>query len=67
MKQDFQTFFQTNEGRIHYQIQRLGITGDLYEDFYSEGMIALWKAYKRVKSTILCKIKYNVLTSNSGI
>jgi len=51
MKQDFQTFFQTNQGRIHYQIQRLGITGDLYEDFYSEGMIALWKAYKSFEPT----------------
>lgn len=43
---DFETFFRANEGRIHYQIQRLGVSGDLYEELYAEGIVALWKAYE---------------------
>lgn len=45
-KGDFETFFRANERRIHYQIHRLGITDAWYDDFYSEGIIALWEAYK---------------------
>lgn len=44
--QSFERVLKENEGRIHYQIQRLGITGDQYDDFYAEGLITLWKAYK---------------------
>lgn len=47
MERDFETFFKANERRIHYQIKRLGISNDLYAEFYSEGIFALWKAYKR--------------------
>ena len=46
MKQDFETFFQANERRIHFQIHRLGIHGDWYKEFYTEGITALWKAYR---------------------
>src|SRR5690625_2392335 len=28
-------------------MQRLRIPRDLYEDFYAEGILALWQAYKR--------------------
>lgn len=43
---NFELFFQANERRIHYQIHRLGVSGDWYEEFYSEGMVALWHAYR---------------------
>lgn len=46
MEKDFDAFFKANEGRIHYQIKRLGISQNLYSEFYSEGIIALWQAYK---------------------
>lgn len=45
-RQDFERFFQANERRIHYQIHRLGIAKSWYDDFYSEGIIALWEAYR---------------------
>ena len=44
-------FFKANERRIHYQIHRLGITGEWYEEFYTEGILALWKAYKEFDET----------------
>lgn len=46
MKQEFSSFVQENEDRIHFHIHRLGISPDLYDDFYSEGLYALWKAYE---------------------
>lgn len=46
MESDFEQFFKENERRIHYQIHRLGISQELYDEFYSEGIIALWKAYR---------------------
>lgn len=45
-ERDFEQFFKANERRIHYQIHRLGIFGSWYDEFYSEGVVALWKAYK---------------------
>lgn len=42
----FKKVLKEHEGRIHYQIHRLGIPSDLYDDFYAEGLITLWKAYK---------------------
>lgn len=41
LDRDFEMFFKTNERRIHYQIDRLGITGDIYSDFYTGGVVAL--------------------------
>jgi RNA polymerase sigma factor (sigma-70 family) len=46
VKDDFNEFFQTHERRIYYQMQRLMIPRDLYEEFYAEGILALWNAYK---------------------
>ena len=46
MEREFELFFKANERRIHYQIQRLGIRGPLYEEFYAEGIFALWQAYR---------------------
>lgn len=46
MNQDFDVFFKANERRVHYQIHRLGITGEWYEEFYTEGIVALWQAYR---------------------
>lgn len=62
-KQDFELFFQANERRIHYQIHRLGIKESWYDDFYSEGLIALWEAYKtydRTKGDIGTFINYKI-------
>src|SRR5699024_12707875 len=46
MGRNFETFFKMHERRIHYQIQRLNINHAWYDDFYSEGIVALWQAYK---------------------
>src|SRR5690625_1917192 len=43
---DFEAFFKANERRIHFQIHRLGISDNLYDEFYAEGIFALWKAYQ---------------------
>ncbi|MBO1001801.1 sigma-70 family RNA polymerase sigma factor [Pseudogracilibacillus auburnensis] len=49
MDRGFEAFFKANEDRIHFQIHRLGITGDWYDEFYAEGIFALWKAYQGYK------------------
>ena len=46
MEKNFTHFFSQHEGRIRYQIHRIGITGEWYEEFYQEGLIGLWNAYK---------------------
>lgn len=46
MEQNFETFFHTHERRIYYQMNRLNIPYHLHEEFYTEGLIALWKAYE---------------------
>lgn len=46
MNQSFESFLKTHERRIHFQINRLNIPRDLHPDYYAEGMIALWQAYK---------------------
>lgn len=51
MKKDFDVFLQANEGRIYYQMHRLKIPRDLYEEFYAEGIVALWNAYKKYDPT----------------
>ena len=50
MPGDFEEFFRGNEQRIHFQIRRLGIADDWYADFYSEGIVALWQAYRSYQS-----------------
>lgn len=46
LDRDFELFFKQNENRIHFQIHRLGISSTWYDDFYSEGILALWEAYR---------------------
>lgn len=45
LDRDFELFFRQHEARIHFQIHRLGISRHWYDDFYSEGIVALWEAY----------------------
>lgn len=42
----FEKIFKQNENRIHYQMQRLGIS-DPNGEFFSEGIVAMWTAYKK--------------------
>lgn len=50
MERDFEGFFKGNEGRIHYQIHRLGISGEWYHDFYAEGLVAMWQAFREYEA-----------------
>lgn len=68
MDSDFEAFFKANERRIHFQIHRLGITGEAYAEFYSEGVVALWKAYKefdaekgKIGTFLNFRIRYRLL------
>ncbi|MFD1850948.1 sigma-70 family RNA polymerase sigma factor [Oceanobacillus bengalensis] len=45
-KVTFEEIFQQNEARIHFHVRKLGIH-DPYKDFYSEGLYAMWDAYKK--------------------
>lgn len=45
---NFQEIVKQNKRRIHYYIHRLQIR-DPHHDFYQEGLIALWDAYKTYK------------------
>lgn len=51
MQNDFETFLQMNEKRIYFQIQRLHIHYADYDEYYTEGMLALWQAYKEFDDT----------------
>src|SRR5690625_238255 len=51
MELDFETFFTMNKNRIYYQIHRLNIPKELHEKFYTEGIVALWQAYKEYDAT----------------
>ena len=42
----FEEIFQQNENRIYYHMHMLGIR-DPYNEFYTEGLYALWLAYKK--------------------
>lgn len=46
LEQSFELFFRQHEARVHFQIHRLGISSAWYDDFYAEGILALWDAYK---------------------
>src|SRR5699024_6074983 len=52
MNHDFEVFFQVNELCIHFQIQKLGIHGSWYSEFYTEGIFALWQAYRNFDPTL---------------
>lgn len=65
---DFEMFFRQHETRIHFQIHRLGISPRWYDDFYSEGVIALWDAYRefdeargKVGTFINYKIRFRLI------
>lgn len=42
----FELFFRQHEGRVWHQIRRLGVSADWYDEFYAEGIVALWEAYR---------------------
>ncbi|WP_226376825.1 sigma-70 family RNA polymerase sigma factor [Oceanobacillus halotolerans] len=46
----FDTIFKQNERRIHYHIHKLHIQ-DPHNEFYQEGLYALWKAYETYEPT----------------
>lgn len=46
MELDFESFFTMNKNRIYFQIHRLNIPKELHEEFYTEGIVALWQAYQ---------------------
>lgn len=46
MNRDFETFFHMHERRIYFQMHRLNIPKHLHSEFYAEGIVALWQAYK---------------------
>ncbi|WP_047982621.1 sigma-70 family RNA polymerase sigma factor [Ornithinibacillus contaminans] len=41
----FEEIFKQNEKRIHYHIHKLGLQ-DPHQEYYVEGMYAMWNAYK---------------------
>src|SRR5699024_12099514 len=44
MENQFVTFLQANERRIHFQIHIFRIPHNLYDEFYTEGIVALWRS-----------------------
>lgn len=51
MEDHFELFFKANQGRIYYQMRRLGIAEESCGEFYSEGILALWHGYKSYNPT----------------
>ncbi|MGJ9459627.1 hypothetical protein [Oceanobacillus sp. CF4.6] len=45
-KVTFEEFFKQNERRIHYHINKLQLR-DPHQEFYQNGLVAMWNAYKR--------------------
>lgn len=45
-KFSFEEVFKQNENRIYYHLQKLGIR-DHHNEFYMEGLYAMWIAYKK--------------------
>ncbi|GAA0428378.1 hypothetical protein GCM10008983_00830 [Lentibacillus halophilus] len=44
-KPTFDDIFKQNERRIHYQIHKMNIR-DPHQEFFQEGLVALWNAYE---------------------
>ncbi|MBY7142600.1 sigma-70 family RNA polymerase sigma factor [Virgibacillus sp. NKC19-3] len=42
----FEEIFKQNERRIHYHIHKLNIR-DTHQEFYTEGLVAMWNAYEK--------------------
>jgi len=58
----FEEIFNQNQNRIHYQMKRLGIH-DPDGEFYSEGLYAMWMAYKKYepnKGPLSTYFNYNI-------
>lgn len=46
----FEEIFKQNEKRIYYHMLKLGIR-DPHQEYYSEGLYAMWMAYKKYEPT----------------
>ena len=42
---EFEKFLSVHGDRVHYMIHRLGVSKDWYDEFYAEGIVALWQAF----------------------
>src|SRR5699024_9792430 len=42
----FETIYNQNKNRIHYQMHKLGIH-DPHNEYYTEGIYTMWNAYKK--------------------
>src|SRR5699024_7139046 len=51
MEQQREQFFKANERRTHLHIHRLEIPANLYDQMYTEGIVALWKAYQEMDAS----------------
>ncbi|RKQ34243.1 RNA polymerase sigma factor [Oceanobacillus halophilus] len=49
-KDSFEEIFEQNKGRIYFQLKSLGIHDPLHE-YYTEGLYAMWMAYKKYEPT----------------
>src|SRR5699024_1374885 len=58
-----EVFFKQHAPRIYHQIKRLNIHPSQYDEFYTEGLTALWEAYKnheKQKGKISTYINYTI-------
>jgi|SRR5690625_2973819 len=46
-KQSFDIVFHQHKKRIYYYLHQLNIPYKLHDEFYAEGLIALWEAYEQ--------------------
>lgn len=61
-KISFEEIFAENERRIHFHIHRLNLT-DPHQEFYQEGLCALWHAYESYqpdKGTLATYFNYTI-------
>ena len=42
----FEEIMKQNERRVHYYIHRLKVN-DTHQDFFQEGLVAMWHAYEK--------------------
>lgn len=50
-KQPFEHIFHQHKNRIYYYLHYLNIPYQLHDEFYAEGMVALWQAYEQYDSS----------------
>src|SRR5690625_7933156 len=46
---EFRDLLMRNKQRIYYQLHRLNIN-DTHQEFYQEGLVAMWNAYRTYKA-----------------